>query len=164
MEERVLLICEEGGCSDEAVEKVAEICRREPVKEVYVLKVLKHPPLQWCEHGGADSEEQEKALDEEVKRKRDEWIARQRESHEEEVEGVAGKLENLGVKGVRTKFIEEEIDLATTIVSEIEEAGYGTVVLSERVWDRISTRKAVKKIPRETKIITVASLTIGPEI
>lgn len=164
MGERILLICEEAGCSYAAIEKVAEVNREKDISETCILRVISHPPMQWCEHGGADSEKDERSLDDEIRKKREEWMEHEEKLHGREAKNIIDSLEKNGVKDIKIRFIQEEIDLATSLVTEMNEGDYGTVIIAERMWDRLSSKKVAKKITSGIKIITVPSLTVGPSI
>lgn len=157
MTKKLLLICEEEGCSEGTFNKIAELNSKEKISGIYYLKVIKHPPLKWCEHGGADTEAEEKILDLENRRKREKWIAHEEKIHGKAAKKVVDKLKDIVPADVRIKFIQEEIDFADSILNEINESGYNMVVMPEKIWDKIHG----KKIAPEIKIFTTPSVAIG---
>lgn len=151
MKKRVILICEEECCPEASLEKVSEMNRDGEVGEVNCLKVISHPPMQWCEHGGADSEPAEHALDSANRKKREAWTAHEESIHGEKLKGVVDRLKGEGIGEVKIKFVQEEITLGNSIINELIDGSYDTAVITERIWDKMNG----KKVPSETKVITV---------
>lgn len=152
MGKKVMLICEEEGCSSKVIEKAVELNNEEQLSELHCLRVINHPPLQWCEHGGADDEKGEHSLDMENRRKREEWIAHEKAIHGEAVNEVVKRLEDEGVKNVKIKFIEKEISYGNSLLNEMQDGRYDTVIMTEKSWGQVNG----KKVPHETNIITVS--------
>lgn len=153
MENKVLLICEEQECSEGTSNRVIDLNNESAISEVYCLKIIKHPPMQDCEHGGADSEEKEKTLDKENQQKQERWIAHEEEVHGAEMKDLADKLKKGGISDVKIKFLPKEIGFANSVIHELEDENYDTVVMTERMWGHING----KKVPSRTKVITVST-------
>jgi len=151
MGKRVILICEEKGCRDTSIDKIAELNRSEALDDVSILKVIDHPPMQWCEHGGAEGEPEEHALEEANRKKRESWVDHEKQIHGKEVTAIAERLKGEGVKGVRVKFLEKEIGFSSSVINEFKEGSYDVAVMSEKTWDSIEG----KKVPKEIKVVTV---------
>ena len=151
MGKRVILICEEKGCPSAGIDKIAEINKTEPLHDVSILKVIDHPPMQWCEHGGAEGEPEEHALEEANRKKRESWVDHEKHIHGEEVSSIADRLKGEGVKNVRVKFLEKEIGFSNSVINEFKDGSYDLAVMSEKTWDSIDG----KKVPKEIKVVTV---------
>ena len=151
MGKRVVIIFEEGGCPSAAVDKISKLNLEGAFSEVDLLKVIDHPPMQWCEHGGADTEQSEHALDMENRRKRGEWVVHEKDLHGQEVNEVVEKLKETGLDNIRVKFLEKEISFSSTVVNELNESEYDLALMSEKSWDAIEG----KKINKSVKVITV---------
>lgn len=151
MGKKVILICEEKGFPGSGIDKIIEMNREEPVENVSILKVIAHPPMQWCEHGGADREPNEHALDEANRKKREIWRAHEKELHGEEIAAITEGLKKGGVKNVRVKFLEKEIGFSNSVINEFKDSSYDMAVMSEKTWDSIDG----KKVPREIKVVTI---------
>ncbi len=153
MGNKVLLICEEKECSEGTINRVIDLNNESGISEAYCLKIIKHPPMQYCEHGGANSEEKEKALDKENQQKQESWIAHEEEIHGAEVKVVVDKLHKGGIADVKVRFLPKEIGFSNSVIHELEDGDYDTVVMTERMWDNING----KKVPSQTKVITVSA-------
>lgn len=151
MGKRVILICDEKGCPSAGIDKIAEMNKSETLDDVSILKVIDHPPMQWCEHGGADKEADEHALDEANRKKRESWVDHEKQLHGEEISGIADRLKGEGVKNIRVKFLEKEIGFSNSIINEFKDGNYDVTIMSEKSWDSIDG----KKVPREIKVVTV---------
>lgn len=154
MKKRVILVCEEKSCSTNTIDKVVQISKEEKVSEVNCLKVIPHPPMQFCEHGGADREEDEKALDMENRAKQGEWISHEEEIHGGEMKDVVERLKEHGVDDVKIKFLVKEIGFGSTLTNELIDGRYDVAVMTDHLWDQVDG----KKVPAETKVITVANI------
>lgn len=152
MGKKVLIICEETGCSSKVIEKAIELNNEGQLSELYCLRVINHPPLQWCEHGGADNDKAEHALDLENRKKREAWVVNEEAVHGEAVKKVVEKLNDGGVENVKVKFIEKEIAFGNTLINEMKDGSYDTVIMTEKSWDHINE----KKVPHEIEVITVS--------
>ncbi|MDH3975680.1 MAG: hypothetical protein OEV42_15485 [Deltaproteobacteria bacterium] len=151
MGKRVILVCEEKGYPDAGIDKIAEMNKSEPLDDVSILKVIDHPPMQWCEHGGADKEADEHALDEANRKKRESWFDHKKQSYGEEISAISGRLKGEGVKNIRVKFLEKEIGFSHSVINEFRDGFYDVAIMSEKTWDSIDG----KKVPSEIKVVTV---------
>ncbi len=153
MENKVLLICEEKECSEETVKRVIALNNESGISEVRCLKIIKHPPMQYCEHGGADSEKKERALDKENQQRQERWIAHEEEIHGAEMKVLVDKLKKGGIDDVKIRFLTKEIGFGISVIHELEDGNYDTVVMTERMWEHING----KKVPSRTKVISVSN-------
>ena len=151
MGKKAILICEEKGCPDAALKRMGEINGEEPLSEIYLLKVIPHPPMQFCEHGGADSGAEERRLDAENRRRQQKWHVHEEKLHGPEVKGLVERLKGEGLKKVKVRFLEKEISFSNSVISELKEGGYDIAVMSEKSWDAIEGKKA----PSTIRIVTV---------
>jgi len=151
MGDRVVLIFEEKGCPVAAVDKLSEMNKKEAFSEINLLKVIGHPPMQWCEHGGADNEESEQALDKENRRKRGQWALHQKDIHGQEMDEIVEKLKRVGLENIKVKFLEKEISFSSSVVNELNDSDYDLALISEKSWDAIEG----KRIDKSIRIITI---------
>ena len=150
MENKVILVCEKDGCPDKLINKAAERNREESFEGVCLLQVIDHPPMQWCEHGGADTEKGERALDNENLSKRLEWAVHEKELHGEALGKAVEALKGKGLSDVKIKIIQEEISFSSTLVNNLNDEGCRTVIMSEKTWDAMDGRKLDKAV----KVVT----------
>ncbi len=153
MENKVLLVCEENECSEGTVNRVIEFNNESGISEVRCLKIIKHPPMQDCEHGGADTEKKEKALDKENQQKQERWIAHEEEVHGAEMKVLVDKLKKGGIGDVKIRFLTKEIGFGNSVIHELEDGNYDTIVVTEGMWENMNG----KKVPSRTKVITVSN-------
>ncbi|MDT8317045.1 MAG: hypothetical protein RQ824_03505 [bacterium] len=151
MGSRAVIIFEEKGCPSAAVDKLLELNQEGELSELDLLKVIDHPPMQWCEHGGADNEESEHTLDNENRRKRGEWALHQKDVHGQEVNEIAETLKRAGIDNIRVKFLEKEISFSSSVVNELNDSDYDLALISEKSWDVIEG----KKIKKSVTIVTI---------
>ncbi len=151
MGKKVVIIFEEKACPATAVDKLSELNSEEAFSEVSLLKVIDHPPMLWCEHGGADTEESEHTLDMENRKKRGEWAVHEKDLHGQEVDEIVEKLKETGLDNIRVKFLEKEISFSSTVVNELNDSEYDLAIMSEKSWDAIEG----KKINKSIKVVTV---------
>ena len=151
MAKRVILICGEKGCPRAAMDTISEMNIIEPLEDVSILKVIDHPPMQYCEHGGADKESDEHALEEANRKKRESWLDHEKELHGKEVSAIVERLKVDGVKKVRVKFSEKEIGFSNSVINELEDNSYQVAVMSQKTMDKIEE----KKIPEDIEVITI---------
>ena len=137
----VVIIFEEDGCPEAAVDKLSELKAAGPISEINLLKVIDHPPMQWCEHGGAGSGEREHELDRANSIKRAEWVTEQKKLHEKEMEKAVINLQQLGLDNIKVRFVEKEISFSNTVVNELNEGGYRLAIMSEKSWDAVEGKK-----------------------
>ncbi len=150
MENKVILVCDKEGCPDKIVAKAAELHKTENFVRLYLLQVIEHPPMQWCEHGGADSEKDERARDNANLSRRLEWAVHENELHGEALKESVEKLKEEGIEEVRIKIIQEEISFSSTLMNDLNEEGCRMVIMSEKTWDAIDGRKLDKAV----KVVT----------
>ena len=151
MGSKVVIIFEEKGFPEAAIAKISELNLEGVLSEVNLLKVIKHPPMQWCEHGGADSEDSEHALDKENRKKRGDWTLHQKALHGQEIDEVVGKLKKAGFDNIKVKFLEKEISFSGSVVHELNDGDYDVALMSEKSWDAVEG----KKINKSVKVVTV---------
>lgn len=151
MGSRVVIIFEEKGCPAAAVDKLSELNQEGGLSELSLLKVIDHPPMQWCEHGGADNEESEHALDKENSRKRGEWALHQKDVHGQEIDDIVEKLKRAGLDNIKVKFLEKEMSFSSSVVNELNDSDYDLALISEKSWDAIEG----KKISKSVRIVTI---------
>ena len=94
--EHLLLVIDESPASLRAVEYTGNLLRRRHGFRIHLLHLLPPLPPELLEFGGSENPRKEQALENELRRDQQQWIASARKSAEPSVENAVGVLRKAG--------------------------------------------------------------------
>jgi nucleotide-binding universal stress UspA family protein len=134
--EHLLLVIDESPGSLRAVEYTGNLLRRRQGFRIHLLHLLPPLPPELLEFGGAENPREEQALESELRREQQQWIASARKSAEPSVDQAVGVLRKAGIPS-RNIFREfsyptEPRDAARTVLEHAQAKKCHTVIVGHK--------------------------------
>ncbi|HEU5401591.1 MAG TPA: universal stress protein [Terriglobales bacterium] len=134
--EHLLLVIDESPASLRAIEYTGDLLRRRQGFQFHLLHLLPPLPPELLEFGGSEDPRKEQALENELRRDQQQWIASARKSAQPSVEHAVGLLRKAGIAH-RTILCEfsyptEPRDAARTVLEHAQARKCHTVIVGHK--------------------------------